>query len=524
MLEIEMKDIKKTFTVNSARALKGVNLCISPGLIHGLLGENAAGKSTLMKILCGVHHKDSGAVMINGKEAVFNTPREALDKGIGMVYQHFRLIDELTVYENIVLGNETKPLAPFRKRAEIARVKRLLDNFKLNIPINRRTGSLSVGQKQLVEIIRMLYKQVKILILDEPTAVLSEFERIKLFESLHYLKEKGIGIIFITHKLNEATAICDDITVLKNGRNAYFTTKKTFNHRQLSLHMMGSGIPSYSKPQTPITHQEQVLKIESLSMKKRGYHILRNIDLIINSHEITGIAALAGNGQLQLLEATFGTQKNYSGEINYLGRNIRHLSTKQLRERGMNYIPEDRLFHGSALGAGLYENIVADTVFSSPYSGFMLLKNEVIKKRATQLVERYSVHTKDITLPIGMLSGGNIQKAIIARETTPPPTLLLINEPTRGLDSRSIIDTYNLLETLKQEGTALVIASSDVDELFRISDRMLVMFEGRIVYETKRTNGKWGPNQIKTIVKEHMAGIFEAHDRYYLRTGNKYEA
>jgi len=418
---IELKDIYKYFHVNHAKALQGASFIIKTGSIHGLLGENAAGKSTLMKILCGVHQPDSGTLFINGQPVTFHSPAEALKAGIGMVYQHFRLIEELTVLENVLLAVSEKGFKPIRKRVALQKITKLLDHYGFKIDPNAKVHTLSVGEKQLVEITRVLFLDVDVLIMDEPTAVLSEFEKEKLFSVLKKLKQQGKAIVFISHHLNEVIQHCDDITVFRKGKNSFYEQKGNYNKESILREMLGGHYQHFSGTEfTGI--KESVLQVDDLNLILSKRQLLKDIRFELFSGHITGIAGFAGNGQLQLFETIFSTNLDYTGTIIYLGKDIRPWSLAEKREAGMAYIPEDRLFHASALTVPLMYNLTANRLEDRPFSKGGLINDSAVEQTARQLAINYDIDTLSVKIPIGILSGGNIQKQLLQGK----PTCLLI--------------------------------------------------------------------------------------------------
>lgn len=482
-----------------------------------MLGENAAGKSTLMKILCGVHQPDSGRIVMNDQQVVFQSPSDALKAGIGMVYQHFRLVEELSVLENILLSVSEKGYQPIRKRAALKKINALLDYYGFKINPHDKVHTLSVGEKQLVEITRILFLDVDVLIMDEPTAVLSEFEKEKLFSVLRQLKEQGKAIVFISHNLNEVIQLCDDITIFRKGRNSFFQKKGHYDKEMILKEMLGGEYQHFFG--TDFTGiKQQVLHVNDVNLITAEGQLLSEITFELCSGHITGIAGFAGNGQLQLFETVFSTKMNYTGTVFYHGKDIRRWSVVKKREAGIAYIPEDRLFHGSALTIPLMYNLTANRLEKHPFSKWNMIDDGFVEQTAKELVTDYDIDTLSVKVPIGLLSGGNIQKAVIARETRTTPDLLLIHEPTRGLDSAAINFTYRILNDLKHSGTAILMASSNIEELMEVCDEIYVMYEGRFVHHAKK--GAYD----KQIINEHLTGFFEKHNERFVRKGNKYEA
>ena len=470
-----------------------------------------------MKILCGVHQPDSGVMSIDGQSVRFSSPADALKAGIGMVYQHFRLVEELSVLENILLSASEKGYKPIKKKMFLSKITALLDHYGFQIDPHVKVKTLSVGEKQLVEITRILFLDVDVLIMDEPTAVLSEFEKEKLFHVLLELKRQGKAIVFISHNLNEVMQLCDDITVFRKGRNSFYQKKGLYDKDMILREMLGGDYQHFSG--TEFTGlKRKVLEVIDLSLILSKRELLRNIHFELLSGNITGIAGFAGNGQLQLFETLFSSRMHYTGTILYHGVNLKDWSVIEKREAGIAYIPEDRLFHGSALTIPLMYNLIANRLEEEQFSKWQMMDESFVEQTAKKLVSDYGIDTVSVKIPIGLLSGGNIQKAVIARETHTPTDLLLIHEPTRGLDSAAISFTYQILNDLKHSGTSILIASSNVEELMEICDDIYVIYEGRFVYHAQKEDYD------KQVINEHLAGFFEGHDERFIRKGNKYEA
>ena len=514
---IELKEIYKYFQVNHAKALQGASLSIKKGMIHGLLGENAAGKSTMMKILCGVHQPDKGNIFVNGDRVVFSSPEDALKAGIGMVYQHFRLVEQLSVLENILLSTFEKGYKPVRKKCWLQKITQLINTYGFKLDPVVKVNTLSVGEKQLVEILRILFLNVDVLILDEPTTVLSEYEKEALFDVLKRLKVQGKAIVFISHNLNEVLELCDEITVFRKGKNSCYQKKGSFDKGIILREMLG-GDYSHFKNIPFKGLKEKILEVKNLSYNLSERQLLKGLSFELYSGHITGIAGFAGHGQLQLFETIFSAKADYNGEVFYKGQDIRHWSVSEKRKQRMAYIPEDRLFHASALSIPLMYNLIANRLDGKPFTKWQMMNERSVEQKAKELVLDYDIDTDSVAIPIGMLSGGNIQKAVIARETHNTPNLLFIHEPTRGLDSAAIMFTYRILNDLKQSGSSLLIASSNVDELIEVCDEIYVIYEGAFVHHARK--GSFD----KRLINENLAGFFQPHDERYVRKGNKYEA
>ncbi|HOO33458.1 MAG TPA: ABC transporter ATP-binding protein [Thermotogota bacterium] len=495
-----MRNIWKTFPVNNAHALSGADFVIERGKIHGLLGENAAGKSTMMKILCGLHKADRGEIFFNGEPVRFKNPREAFDHGIGMVYQHFRLIDQFTVLENIILGSETEGLKLIRRAEQKKRIKALLDEYGFDIDLDKRVGRLSIGEKQLVEIIRILFRNADILIMDEPTAVLSDFEKEKLFNIMRKLKKAGKSMVLITHNLTETFEMCDDIRVFRHGKTVYHAERGHFSKDDILKHMLDFDLPEFIIE--PYQGEKKViLQVKNLTLIHGGRTRLKDVTMRIRSGDVTGIASLAGNGAMKLLETIFDPCGDYGGQILFKGQEIGHVSVDEKREMGIAYVPEDGLYQASALTLPLMVNLLANRFTTGEYSRHHLLKRDRMNKKAKAMLVAYDIHADSIEQPIGMLSGGNIQKSIIAREVDTKPELFMINEPTRGLDSGAVHFTYEILEELRGSGTGIIVVSSDVDGLMDICDEIYVMFRGEFVYRADREDFD------KKTLNEYLAGM-----------------
>ena len=514
---IELKELYKYFQVNHAKALQGASFIIKKGMIHGLLGENAAGKSTMMKILCGVHQPDKGDIFVNGERVVFSSPEDALKAGIGMVYQHFRLVEQLSVLDNILLSTFEKGYRPIKKNRSMQKITQLINTYGFKLDPVVKVNTLSVGEKQLVEILRILFLDVDVLILDEPTAVLSEYEKEILFDVLKRLKVQGKAIVFISHNLNEVLELCDEITVFRKGKNSCYQKKGSYNKELILREMLGGDYSHFQNiPFKGV--KEKILEAKNLCFSLSDRQLLKDISFELYSGHITGIAGFAGHGQLQLFETIFSSTGNYRGEVLYKGQNIRCWSVAEKRKLGMAYIPEDRLFHASVLSIPLMYNLIANRLDEKPFSKWQMMNERYVEQKAKDMVIDYDIDTGSVAIPIGMLSGGNIQKAVIARETHTTPNLLLIHEPTRGLDSAAIMFTYKILNDLKQSGSSILIASSNVDELIEICDEIYVVYEGEFVHHAQKESFD------KRLINEYLAGFFQQHDEQYLRKGNKYEA
>ncbi len=486
---IVMKAITKQFP--GVLANDHVDFFVKRGEIHALVGENGAGKSTLVNQLYGFHLPDDGKIFINGEEVFFRSPKDAIRKNIGMVHQHFMLVDNQTVTENVILGSEINlpVLKGFldRKKARNTLVS-LSKQYGLMVNPDAFIEDIPVGMQQRVEIIKTLYRGADILIFDEPTAVLTPQETEELFKVMRLLKEDGKTIVFITHKLNEVMAITDRVTVMRLGKVTGRVDTKDTNPRQLANMMVGREVllRVEKKEHEP---GDLLLEVDKLSVHdNRGLRAVKDVSLSVKEGEIVGIAGVAGNGQSELVEAITGLRKVGSGKIRMSGVDITDLSTWEVREIGLNHVPEDRLKRGLITKYPVYFNSILGKHKDEPFSrdGFLMMKN--IRDYAKDLVERYDVRPRNINQLGGNLSGGNQQKLIVARElddTPRPSKCVVVAQPTRGLDIGAIEYIHKTLISMRDQGIGILLFSMELDEIFSLSDRILVMYEGEIMGEVK---------------------------------------
>jgi general nucleoside transport system ATP-binding protein len=472
---VVMKGITKRFP--GVLANDDVDLELAEGEIHSLVGENGAGKSTLMRVLYGLYPPDEGTIHVRGTEVQIASPRSAIALGIGMVHQHFVLVDRFTVTENIVLGAEGGPLVDYDGAAR--RVEELAKSYGFLVDPRARVEDLSVGEEQRVEILKALYRGVDLLILDEPTAVLTPPEARDLFENLRRLREGGKTVVFISHKLDEVMSISDRITVLRRGRVVGETTPRGTSKEQLAEMMVGRPVLfELEKPTLQIG--EPVLSVENLSAGGR----LRDVNLEVRAGEILGVAGVEGNGQLELAESLIGLRKPDAGAIVLDGEDITGKSVSEIRERGVAYIPEDRHDRGLVLSMSLWENSVLGRQEHRGYFGrFGRMLIGKIKDLATRLIRAFDIRARSITVEAATLSGGNQQKLILARELEGEPRLVIAHQPTRGLDVGAIEFVWRQLLDQKAAGRAVLLISAELDEIFELSDRIVTMYEGRITGE-----------------------------------------
>jgi simple sugar transport system ATP-binding protein len=479
-VKLELRGITKRFP--GVIANEGVNLTVEPGEIHALLGENGAGKTTLMNVLYGLYHPDEGEILIDDVPVVLRNPGDAIRAGIGMVHQHFMLVPVFTVTENVMLGVESTR-GPFRiidRRAAKARILEVSARHGLDVDPDALVEDLPVGVRQRVEIIKTLYRQSNLLILDEPSAVLTPQETGELFEIMRSLVAAGTSIIFITHKLNEVLEIADRITVLRRGK--VVGTARPDEATQQSLAQMMVGRPvDLDVDKAPARPGAPVLEIAGLGVADdRGHPAVRDLDLVVRAGEIVAIAGVQGNGQTELVEAITGLRRATAGSIRIEGTEIRP-DPRRVLEAGVAHVPEDRLEEGLIPGFTIAENLVLNTYYLKPFADGVRLHRDAILATATALVDEYDVRTPSVFNAVANLSGGNQQKVIIAREFTRPIRLLVAAQPTRGLDVGSIEYIHRRVVEKRDAGAAVLIVSTELDEVLALADRIAVMYQGRIV-------------------------------------------
>jgi general nucleoside transport system ATP-binding protein len=478
---VEMRGISKRF--GEVQANDQISLAIPDKSIHAIIGENGAGKSTVMNILYGFYAADEGEILIDGQPRAISGPGDAIKLGLGMVHQHFMLVEPLTVTENIILGAEPTAGTSIDYRKARARVREISEQYGLKIDPDARIASLSVGQQQRVEILKTLYRGARILILDEPTAVLTPQEVAEMFAILRGLREQGKTIIIITHKLAEVLALSDNITVMRDGKVVGNLPTSEATAEGLARLMVGREVllrvkKDDAKPRDP------VLSVRGLTLRgAEGNAILDGISFEVRGGETLGIAGVEGNGQTELIEILAGLRKATSGEVLLEGEHIDELDARQRKRRGIAHIPEDRHRRGLLLTFDLAGNSILGVHREHPISGRVLLNNQVIVERAERLVREYDVRPPNITLPARALSGGNQQKLIVAREFDIKPRLVLVAQPTRGVDIGATEFIHQKLIELRDAGAAVLLVSAELDEVLSLSDRVVVIYGGRIVGE-----------------------------------------
>lgn len=489
---LELRGITKTFP--GVLANDHINLELQQGEILALLGENGAGKTTLMNILYGLYKPDEGDILIRGNKIIIHSPNDAIEHGIGMVHQHFMLVPVMTVTENVMLGNEPTRNGIFLDKARVAKnIREISAQYGLDVDPDSYIKDLPVGIQQRVEIIKVLYRKADILILDEPTAVLTPQEVDGLFKILSTLIEKGKSIIFITHKLKEVMSVADRITVLRTGRTVGTVSPKEVNPQKLASMMVGRDV-NLVVQKRPAKPGQQALEVIDLYVRdERKNMVVNGVSFDIRKGEVLGIAGVQGNGQTELVYALTGLLPLERGEIRLLGKPVHHTSPRTIIERGVAHIPEDRQKHGLILSSPLYENFVLCSYYLPPFAKGISLQQNAIIKNGEELVKQFDVRTPSVYVNASALSGGNQQKVIVGREFSRPIELLVASQPTRGLDVGSIEYIHNRVIEKRDEGTAVLLVSSELDEILALSDRIAVMYRGQImeIVEASKTTKEY---------------------------------
>lgn len=479
---LEMRDITKQFPVVLAN--DRVSLTVQKKSIHALIGENGAGKSTLMNILCGMEKPDSGEIILDGETVTIGSPFDAIKLGIGMVHQHFMLVSELTVLENIILGahiDNRLGLTNYKKaRGE---VEKILAQYQFVLDLDKRVYDLSAGEMQRVEIIKMLYRGAELLILDEPTAVLTPQETLQLFEMMRNLVAVDKTVLFITHKLKEVMAISQRVTVMRGGKVTGNIETAKANERLLASMMVGREV--VLRVDKKAAHAaETVVRLQGVCADgDRGLPAVKEVSLQVRRGEIVGIAGVDGNGQNELVEVLAGLRKSTSGHIYLREENISGLGCLKRRQAGVAHIPGDRMVFGINAQCSIYDNLILNNYYKAPYCTRSWMKRGKLVQYADGLIDAYSIAAANCEVPVRTLSGGNMQKVVIARELSQQPDLLLAVQPTRGVDVGAIEFIHKEIIRLRDEGKAVLLISVELDEVLSLSDRVLVMYEGEIVAE-----------------------------------------
>jgi len=477
---LELRGITKRFP--GVLANDHIDLILEQGEIHALLGENGAGKTTLMNILYGLYDPDEGEIFVRDKQINVKSPSDAISAGVGMVHQHFMLVPVFTVTENVMLGDESTSFGGFLDRkSAAARVREISEQYHLEVNPDSYVRDLPVGVQQRVEIIKLLYREADILILDEPTAVLTPQEVNELFTIMRSLVEHGKSIIFITHKLREVLAFADRITVIRDGRVVGTTTPQETNRNILASMMVGRDVDLFveKKPAQP---GGVVLKVENLfALNEINQVAVKNVSFEVRAGEILGVAGVQGNGQTELVRALTGLIHAYSGSVSLLGQDISAASPREITELGSAHIPEDRQQDGLVLKATVADNLVLNTYYREPFAEGVLVQKEKVVENALEIINYFDIRTPSALIPLGSLSGGNQQKVIVGREFSRPIQLLIAAQPTRGLDVGSIEYIHHRLIEKRDSGCAILLVSTELDEIMELSDRIAVMYRGEVV-------------------------------------------
>ena len=483
---VELSGVTKRFP--GVVANRDVDLRVRTGTVHAVVGENGAGKSTLMKILYGMQRPDEGTIHVDGQEVRFKTPGDAIDAGIGMVHQHFMLADNLTVLENVVLGSEPRTAGALLDLSTARRrIAQISGAYGLGVEPDRLVADLSVGERQRVEILKVLYRGARVLILDEPTAVLVPQEVEELFGNLRELKAEGLTVLFISHKLDEVLSVADDVTVIRRGTTVATVDPARTSARELAELMVGSELPTTGARESAAT-DEQVLQVEGLTvLDGSGRAVVDDVSFVIRAGEVLGLAGVEGNGQTELVEALAGIRSADAGSVRLRGDDITAWSTRARREGGIGYVPEDRHRHGLLLDAPLWENRVLGHQTEPTVSRGPWIDRARARTDATRIVEQFDVRTPGIDTLASALSGGNQQKFIIGRELSGDIALLLASHPTRGVDVGAQSAIWAHIRAARRDGLAVLVVSADLDELIGLSDRIAVILRGRVVAEVLPT-------------------------------------
>jgi len=476
---LEVKGITKHFP--GVLANDHVDFDLKKGEIHALLGENGAGKTTLMNILYGLYKPDSGEIFKNGEPVVLNSPKDAIAIGIGMVHQHFMLIPVFTVTENIMLGDESIKNGVLDRRGVSAKVLELSQKYGLEIDPEVHVEDIPVGVQQRVEIVKTLYRKAEILILDEPTAVLTPQEVDDLFRIMRELTSQGVSIIFITHKLKEVLAIADRITVMRAGQVVGTVTPNETDEPHLAAMMVGREV-ILNVEKDPAKPTEEILIVNDLHvLDQRGLEAVRGVSFSVRAGEILGVAGVQGNGQTELVESLTGLRQSMSGHVTLMGNDVTNHPPRPIIENGMSHIPEDRQRHGLVLSYPIADNLVLCTYYLPPFGVNFVIQNKAIDEYARKLVADFDIRTPSPYMPTSNLSGGNQQKVIVARELSRSVRLLIANQPTRGLDVGSIEYIHKQIVAMRDKGVAVLLISAELDEIMSLADRIAVMYQGKIV-------------------------------------------
>ncbi len=479
-ITVKMQGIVKRFP--GVVANDGVDFEARAGEVHALLGENGAGKSTLSNVLTGLYRPDEGTISLNGEVVQFASPREAVERGIGMVHQHFRLVHSFTVAENIILGEQTSSLFMDTAKA-VDRITELANKYHIAVDPHAYIWQLSVGEQQRVEILKALYHGAKVLILDEPTAVLTPQEADALFVVLRSMVAEGRTVIFISHKLDEVVAVADRITVLRGGKTVSTIECATTTTRELARLMVGRDVVFDRIVRTNNAEPENiVLQVSNIdAINDRGHQALKSVFLTVGKSEIVAVAGVAGNGQRELAEVICGMRTATKGTVSVNNEVIPTGRVRKAMNAGISHVPEDRLHTGLVADHSVEDNLILKSYQRAPISRMSVLRRKVIRAQATETIAKYDVKTPSTTTPIRLLSGGNVQKVLLAREFSSSLSVMVVSSPTRGLDVGAIENVRKRLVDAADTGVGVLLLSEDLEEILALADRILVIYEGAIV-------------------------------------------
>ena len=499
MISIELKNISKSF--GPVRANKNINIIAKGGEILGLLGENGAGKTTLMNVLSGLYRPDSGTISINNEEKTFDSPRDAISAGIGMVHQHFMLVPIFSVTENVILGNEETGFANFLKLSESERkVKEISEKYSLFVDPKEIIERLPVGSQQRVEIIKVLFRSAEVLIFDEPTAVLTPQEVAELFNIMNSLKATGKAIIFITHKLHEVLEICDRISILRAGEIVGEADPKVASNKELANMMVGRPV-NLSLERHSSKPGKILLDVKNLSVLSEKLDLaVSDISFDVKEGEIVGVAGVQGNGQTELVEALTGLRSSLSGKISYFGEKVPNLNPRKIHQIGVRHIPEDRQKSGIIGNFSVSENLILNNYYAAPYSKYLKMDWDVVDIESQKIIKNFDIRTPSNKTLAQNLSGGNQQKLVVGREMSSHVDFLIASQPTRGIDVGSIEYIHEQLIKSRNAGKGILLVSTELEEILALSDRIIVLFRGRIIEEFESNPA---PEQIGLAMAGH---------------------
>lgn len=502
MSYLEMEGITKSYP--GVVANDDVDFAVERGEVHALVGENGAGKTTLMRILYGLEEQDSGRIYLDGQQVDIPYPQVAIDLGIGMVHQHFKLIQPFTVGENIVLGNEPRKNRYFMDLNRVnERVRQLTEDFGFDIDPNTTVSDLSLGIQQVVEILKLLYRDAELLIFDEPTSVLTPHETEGLFELIYELRDKGNTVIYITHRLSEVKEISDRVTVLRNGRVVEVKKTKATSQEEIAELMVGEEVETVTSSAEKTTKETQpVIETRDLSVKNNlGLTAVDSVSMEVHPGEIATLVGVEGNGQAEFVESLVGLRLPGGGQLIFDGEDITKDSVRERRDRGISLIPQEKYTRGVSPESSFRDNFISTSYHKEPTSSRGILNLSYIKSAVKNAINEYNIQIASSTAKISSLSGGNVQKAILARELSGDQKFIIASHPTQGIDVKSIQFVHQKLLDLKDQGKGILLVTGDLDEALKLSDRIMVMYEGEIVYEVSGKDADKG-----TLGKKMTAG------------------